>query len=342
MNILLLLAHSIEEEAQVRLLTSLGYNVFSIGAYTNPTLPGDDKRDAVEAPYYEDLAAACEAQRIKHEGELIGARIDWAKADLADEVIEWADVIICHHMEHQWLVPQWERIRHKRVIWRTIGQSVQYNEVAMTPLRNDGLERIAYSPREENIPGYCGHDALIRFYADPDVWRGWTGEDQVVMNHSQNLKARDPYTNYRAWECIGHDLPRRPVGPGSEDINGTGPVSLNELQRLLRASRCYLYTGTQPASYTLALVEAMMTGIPVVSIGPEWHDVFPYGPMLFEGYELAGLDVPTVILQRRALQRLLVDPVYAKSVSQEQRGRALELFGIDKIGKQWRDYLGKP
>jgi ATP-dependent Clp protease ATP-binding subunit ClpC len=36
----------------------------------------------------------------------------------------------------------------------------------------------------------------------------------------------------------------------------------------------------------VARVVAMMTGIPVVSIGPLWMDVFPYGPDLFEGHDL--------------------------------------------------------
>jgi glycosyltransferase involved in cell wall biosynthesis len=76
------------------------------------------------------------------------------------------------------------------------------------------------------------------------------------------------------------------LGPGSEDIGGPGALTYDEMRGWLRRARVYLYTGTQPASYTLGLIEAMMTGIPVVSIGPSWMDVFPYGPDLFEGHEL--------------------------------------------------------
>jgi hypothetical protein len=52
----------------------------------------------------------------------------------------------------------------------------------------------------------------------------------------------------------------------------------------LRRIRAYLYTGTQPASYTLGLIEAMMTGVPVVSIGP---DHMTWQRDLFEGHEIA-------------------------------------------------------
>ena len=42
MNVLLLTSHSIAEYDDLRMLTDLGYNVFSIGAYTDPRNPTDD------------------------------------------------------------------------------------------------------------------------------------------------------------------------------------------------------------------------------------------------------------------------------------------------------------
>ena len=82
-----------------------------------------------------------------------------------------------------------------------------------------------------------------------------------------------------------------------------------------------------------------MTGIPVISIGPSWHDIFPYGPDLFEGHELASgwSDEPGIA--RAALVKLLNDPDEAKAVSEHQRARAIATFGIDTIREQWREYL---
>ena len=106
----------------------------------------------------------------------------------------------------------------------------------------------------------------------------------------------------------------------------------------LRRARCYLYTGTQPASYTLGLIEAMMTGIPVVSIGPSWMGVFPYGPDLFEGREIAlrGGDDPKAV--RHTLAALLTYP----DPNPPERLRAIDLFGRETIAAQWRDFLGAP
>ncbi len=111
------------------------------------------------------------------------------------------------------------------------------------------------------------------------------------------------------------------------------------MQGWLRRSRCYLYTGTQPASYTLGLIEAMMTGIPVVSIGPANMQIFPYSPLLFEGHEIAGLgsDDPTEAGQM--VRDLLAFPEHAKRISEQQRARAIDLFGIDTIREQWREFL---
>lgn len=334
MNILLLLAHSIEEHDQIRLLSGLGYDVFSIGGYIDPAHPHDPKRPALpDAPYHPDLRDAVDALDTRD-------NLRFAKERIPDAVLDWADTIICHHYEHTWLVPQWERIRHKRVIWRTVGQSTEGNERMMAPLRAEGLQILRYSPKERNIPGYAGEDGLIRFYKDPAEWHGWTGESPQVTNITQHLRQREPFTNWNFWEAATEGLSRVPAGPGSEDIGGTGEITFPVMKELLREMRCYLYTGTQPASYTLGLIEAMMTGIPVVSIGPSHMTIFPYGPDLFEGHEITRLWHDTPAGARAAVVDLLNDWDLARSIGAEQRTRAIDLFGMETIGAQWKAFLG--
>jgi hypothetical protein len=338
MNVLLLLAHSIEEHDQLKLLSGLGYDVFSIGGYIDPAHPHDPKRPPLpEVPFHPDLKAVVD-------GLGTDDNLKAAKERIPDELLDWADAVIVHHYEHTWIVPDWPRLKAsgKRIIWRTVGQSVEYNERMMTPLHRDGLEIVRYSPKERNIPGYAGEDALIRFYKDPDEWCGWTGEGEYVLNVTQHLQQRDPYTNWRFWEAATRDLPRVAAGPGSEAIGGPGEVTYDQMKALLREARCYLYTGTQPASYTLGLIEAMMTGIPVVSIGPAWMGIFPYGPLMFEGWDLVGdpfgSNDPTDA--REILVSLLASQRYAQTVGNDIRAYAIDLFGKDEIGRQWKAYLG--
>jgi len=330
MNIVLCLSHAIEEYDQLRLLTGLGYNAFSIGGYIDPAHPHDPKRPALpDVTFYPELKAAVD--RLDTPDNL-GAAQAW----LPDAVLDWADVIIYHHHLDR-LFGQWARVKGKRVVWRTVGQSVEGNEHQAHQFRREGLQIVRYSPKERNIPGYAGEDALIRFYKDPAEWQGWTGDDETVIQFVQDFANRWEWCNRPFFEQAIEELPHRVYGPQSEMLPyGGGLLSPEDQKARLRSARAYLYTGTQPASYTLGLIEAMMTGIPVVSIGPSWMRIFPYGPELFEGRDLAfrGSDDPKVV--RGILARLLehADP------NPPERQRAIELFGMDTIGRQWREFLG--
>jgi hypothetical protein len=153
-----------------------------------------------------------------------GGVVDWAKADLHPDIIDWADVIICHHYEEAWLVNQWPAIRHKRVVWRTCGQSDARKEGVMARLRADGLEIVRYSPKEEEaftrLGAFAGQDALIRFGKYPADWDGWTGEEAVVGNVTQNMAGRGEFCGLTFWLDATQGLPAKPAGPSSELLPG--------------------------------------------------------------------------------------------------------------------------
>jgi len=346
------LSHSIESYDQLRLYTELGYEAVDIGPYIDPRSPHDPKRPPLpDAPFVPEIKAAVDALDTP---DNLGA----AQSRVPDAVLDWLGdegVLIYHHRLER-LYGQWDHIRSwlrgssgRRVVWRTVGQSVEHNERLAAPYRIDGLQIVRYSPRERNIPGYAGEDALIRFYKDPDEWGGWTGHVPEVINFTQHLAQRDPYTNYRYWQQATAGLPAIPMGPGSSEVGGTGERSFEEMQDALRSYRVYLYTGTQPASYTLGLIEAMMTGIPVVSIGPAWMKVFTYGPDLFEGHEIVSAKTPDWHWKpwanepdkaRDMLAALVSSKSYAAEQSGVQRARAIELFGKDRIAAEWKAFLG--
>jgi len=339
-RILLALSHAIEEFDQLKLLSGLGYEVASIGGYIDPAHPHDDKRPAL--PNIPRVSQIVDAVDALGTADNLGA----AQANLPDAVFDWlgSDGIIIYHHYLERLYGQWPRIREwgGRVIWRSVGQSVENNERIAAPYRRSGLERVAYSPKEANIPSYSGHDALIRFYKDPEEWQGWSGHESVVINFTQHLQARHPYTNFDFWDSATRGEVRVALGPGSEAHGGSGSVSEDVMKDWLRRARAYLYTGTQPASYTLGLIEAMMTGIPIVSIGPSHMSVFPYGPDLFEGHELANSYADDPVGAHRMVVHLLTHRNVAHEASRIIRARAIELFGMETIAAQWRSYLGTP
>jgi hypothetical protein len=352
MNVLLLTSHSIAEYDDLRMLTDLGYLVFSIGAYTNPWTPTDDKRPPLRhAPSYPYLAACCE--NVRRENGDPGPNIDWAKARLHPDIIDWADVIIVHHFPERWIGGQWSAIKHKRVIWRTCGQSSPDGSLEryMATFRSEGMEIVRYSPRERSLPNFAGEDALIRFGKYPADYGPWGGEVETVGNVTQNMAQRGNACGYGFWLQATDGLPTMPAGPGSEALEGgIGSLPYDAMLRYLRALRAYLYTGTQPASYTLGLMEAMLSGVPVVSIGAQAFGL----PDLFEAATRDDLplgDKPDSIVAwdscfddpqdaKRALRTLLDYPDKAATISAMQRQRAIDLFGIETVGPQWKAFLG--
>jgi hypothetical protein len=344
-RVLLCLSHSIEEHDQLKLFHSLGYEVASIGGYIDPQHPHDPKRPALDIP---QVLAIREAVDNLGTDDNLGN----AQSYIPHEVLDWLgdDGVLIYHHHLQRLFGQWDHLAAwqkagGRIVWRTVGQSTANNEQEAAPFRARGLEIVRYSPNERNIPSFAGEDALIRFYKDPDEWSGWRDEEhgiQAVTNVTQDLVRRGQWCNVDYWYRATHNLEVEPMGPGSEEIGGTGEVDFETMKQGLRSYGAYLYTGTQPASYTLGFIEALMTGIPVVSIGKSHMTIFPYGPQLFEADELSEFRYDNPEHARIKLAQLLREPDYARVVSQFQRAKAIRVFGRESVGNDWREFLGAP
>lgn len=349
MRLLLLASHAVAEFDDVRMFTDLGYDVFCPGGYEVPGKAPEGIRPPLpDSPAHPDLVA-----RLHETREAYPDRpdlIDPAKARLHDDIIDWADAIIVHHFPEQWIVGQWASIRSKRVIWRTCGQSDPRLERVMEPLTHEGLQVVRYSPAErryfESVGAFAGEDALIRFGKYPADYGPWIGDWEVVGNVTQDMVARGDSCGLGFWREATQGLPVRPAGKGSEALGGMGALSYPDMLDYLRHIRVYLYTGTTPASYTLGLIEAMLSGVPVVSIGPSaWN-----GPdLLFEGHEIAdcGLTIcggdynpNDPDWARFLLRHVLDDAGDAKRLGDLQRQRAIDLFDVAKVGQQWQEFLG--
>lgn len=332
MKILYLSCHSILEYDELIMLTELGHEVKSHGAYRDPrgayTLP----RPGIPLMQYDE---------------------DWMqltainpKTDLKPEMYEWADVIIIMSGENEaTLRANWDRIKHKRVILRMIGQSTPSNELMLKKYRNEGLEIVRYSPKEANMQNYAGEDAMIRFAKDPDEFSGWNGKDAVPINFSQSLKGRGRSVHYD--EIMGSMVGftgAKVYGTGNNDLgtfNG-GEMPYEELKRLLRDSGCFIYGGTWPAPYTLTFMEAMMTGIPIVAISrviahlPEREQ--------FDFYEVEEILATAGVTSCSSVEQMREKIIYYlqnkdEFDSKKMRDKAIELFGKENIKKQWEQFL---
>lgn len=332
MNILYLSCHSILEYDELKLFEELGHDYFSIGAYINPTKPHDEKRPPLNGTFHEHLASVT---MVHHQ------------ANLHKEQVEWADVVIVMHIP-EWIEKNWPLFKEckSRVIWRTIGQSVSNIEERLKPYRDDGLEIVRYSPVEARIPGYIGGDAIIRFYKDPDEFGPWEGETNEMINFTQSMRSRGEFCNWDTFADVANGLEAHVYGPNNEDageLNG-GMLTYDGMKEKMRKSRVYLYTGTHPASYTLGFIEAWMTGIPMVAIGPQKGNSAAFNQDTYEVHELLRngafgfvSDDPQQL--RIFVEQLMNDKNMAQALSLRAREEAIHVFGKDIIKKQWSNYL---
>lgn len=330
MKILYLSCHSILEYDELKLFEELGHEYFSLGSYLDPQNPVDQIRPALNQKvrsYWYDRAP----NRNK----------------IPKDFVEDFDVIIVMHIP-EWITDNWENIKHKRVIWRTIGQSDAKTEAKLAPYRAQGLQIVRYSPKEESIQGNAGCDAIIRFYKDPNEFNFYNGTNKRAITIAQNMKHRAEFCNYDTFTKIVEGVPAKLYGPNNEnagELNG-GFLTYEEMKQTYRDNRVYIYTGTQPASYTLNFIEAFMTGIPVVAIGPKYGNSLHIGGDLYEVADLiqngiTGYVSDDIEFLRNQVIRLLENPREARLIGERGRMRAIELFGKDSIKLKWSKFLNE-
>jgi len=340
MKILYMSCHSVLEFDEVSLLHELGHEVFSPGAYVEPKNPGDTTlRPGISGlTYNPDVVARWHELAAKHPGQD-------TKDYLTKEFVSYFDVVVVMHLP-RWISNNWVALQDKRVIWRTIGQSITSTERELLPYRGHGLEVVRYSPMERNIPGFIGEDALIRFYKDPNEYKGWTGETPRVVSIAQHMQQRNQACNFDLFDKTTRIFPRLLYGPGSESLSwGKGKVPYSELQEALRTNRVYFYTGTHPASYTLNFIEAFMTGTPIVAIGPQAgnasyfhnHNLYEIPYLLQNHY--SGFWSDDIRELRIYISQLLGNQDLATLISLQAREQAIKIFGKETIKNQWQKYL---
>lgn len=353
MNILYLSCHEILEYDELKLFNELGYKCYSLGAYTQPGGEDHRKRPALDLPY---------------NPHFIELAMQYDRRKLHPEFLENIDVVIVMHEPsfigytngaHDWNDDlgegNWPLFRDfikkgGRVIWRSIGQSIPQVENRLRQWREEGLEIVRYSPAEQTIQGNVGTDAVIRFYKDPEEFKDWNGSQRHVINFTQSLKQRERFAGYQLINQLFTDLPAKVFGPGNEDLGllSGGLLTYEQQKQTLRDARVFFYHGTYPASYTLSFIEAMMTGTPIVAVGPRHgnslemfpnQDTYEVPAIIQSGVNGFVSDDPNEL--RGMIKNLLKDENKAAAISAFGRSKAIQLFGKGKIKSEWRDYLEK-
>lgn len=337
MKLLYLGCHAPLEYYELKLFTELGIDCFSYqGAYADPRGHKSLPRPAIEGMTYHP--------------ELEELARQHPKTAIPDEIIEQFDVIMIMHTP-QWITENWPKMKHKKVVWRSIGQSTRHVENMIRRMRYEGMKIVRYSPMEENIPDYLGSDALIRFYQDENEYKDWNGKEKRVINFTQSLMGRRNFCHYDEIMAIMDGFPALIFGTANDDL---GPLNGGELpyelmKGQLRDNRVFVYGGTWPACYTLMFQEAFMTGIPIVAIGPKLAQEIPSIPPAerIKFYEIPnfitdgqnGFISDDMATLRNNVHKLLEDYEFAAKMGQAGRSTAIQLFGKEKVKTDWKVFL---
>ena len=162
---------------------------------------------------------------------------------------------------------------------------------------------------------------------DPGVeWSGELERGLVVIN---NLGARGRRLGLDVFAELRKRVPVDLVGMGSESLGGLGEIRHRELPAFAARYR-FLFNPIRYTSMGLAVIEAMMIGMPVVALATtEMATVINDGVNGFIDTD------PGKLIAR--MKQLLQDRALAANLGAAAKRTALQRFGIERFVADWND-----
>jgi hypothetical protein len=178
---------------------------------------------------------------------------------------------------------------------------------------------------------WCNNNKVVTVieHGVPPVNVTYTGElDRgiVVINH---LHQRGRMLGADIFDKLKKELPLDLIGMGTKEYGGLGEILHPQLPAFISRYR-FFFNPIRYTSFGLAVCEAMMTGMPVVSLATtEYSTVISDG---INGFIHTDIDY---LCERMKL--LLNNRSLAQQLGTESRITAEQKFDIDRFTKQWRD-----
>jgi hypothetical protein len=148
----------------------------------------------------------------------------------------------------------------------------------------------------------------------------------VVVNH---LRRRGRRLGADVFERVRDAVPLDLVGMDAESLGGLGEVRPLELAQFSARYR-FFFNPIRYTSLGLAVIEAMMVGLPIVGLATtEMATVVEDGVSGF-----VSTDVGRLI---DAMRHLLTDPGEARRLGEHARRAASERFSVERFAREWED-----
>jgi len=160
----------------------------------------------------------------------------------------------------------------------------------------------------------------------PAHYSGHVARGMVVVN---NLGARGRRLGLDVYRDAAERVPLALYGMGSLELGGEGEVPNDRLPGTMAAHR-FFFNPIRWTSLGIAILEAMMVGVPVVGLATtELTSVIRDGENGFIDTRVDRLV--------EAMQRLLDDPALARELGAAGQRTARERFGIERFVADWLD-----
>jgi hypothetical protein len=150
----------------------------------------------------------------------------------------------------------------------------------------------------------------------------------VVVN---NLASRGRRLGFDIFLDVRKEVPLDLVGMHAEDIGGLGEIQ-HALLPAFSANYRFLFNPIRYTSLGLAVIEAMMIGMPIVGLATtEMATVIENGQ---SGY--VDTNLATLVTHMR---ELIAQPALARRMGERARQRAMERFNIQRFIRDWNAAL---
>lgn len=339
MKILYLSCHAVLEYDELRILNDLGYDVTSVGGYINPKSPHVDTRPPLTIDSNKDREH--KINKLFETNKSKGIPLEKCSYTLTKEVVDDYDIIyVMHNLE--WLDINWPIIKNKIVVLRTF-LNLGGTELHIQKYVNQGLKVLRCSPMEREIENYAGEDGIIRFLKYECDFKPRNILHDQVITFGQSVKQRGSWCGAELIEGLSKELPFTIFGPANDEYKfWGGRLSYEDQLIQLATNSCYFFTGTFPAQYTLSFVEALMTGIPIVSMGKNLSQSivskYPFEvPYILD--EIGGFYGDDLTDIKNKLQVLLDDRKLNEEISIKEISLGKKLFSAERNMCLWKDFF---
>jgi hypothetical protein len=191
------------------------------------------------------------------------------------------------------------------------------------------IRALAVAVSETKAKSWGQHCPVIRPCADPEDYQDFDGRHPVALRVANQVLERKERFAWDAHLAITRGHSTRLVGH-NPTLAGVQPASSwQELKTFYREHRAYVHSAGLGLDdgYNLGVVEAMVTGMPVVSLAGSESPVV-------DGY--SGYSSDDVEYLNARLGALLADRDLAIELGSRARKTALELFSVSRFVLGWQ------